>query len=282
MARKKDTYLDVLTEAINDMITNGFDSIERVSYWTERLRKAANQSAKPSAKMEQMLREMLASTYKTLLSSGKLQTFHLGLPERFTLDMLKPELRAELDRRIYASASLIKRNRAEAIEKTLARFQGWSTSIPAGGAAQARRQKIKKDIRKSMTGLPFEERRVLIDQGHKLTASLNDIIANDGGAIAGEWHSRWRQANYNYRVDHKDRDKCVYLIRDSWAHKAGLVKPNKNGYTDEITQPAEEPFCRCSYHYLYAISSLPADMLTKKGQSELARVRQIIKSKKAA
>ena len=58
-------------------------------------------------------------------------------------------------------------------------------------------------------------------------------------------------------------------MRDSWAHKAGLVKPGKNGYTDEIEQPAELPFCKCSYQYVFSLRSIPAECLTEKGKKAL-------------
>jgi hypothetical protein len=115
--------------------------------------------------------------------------------------------------------------------------------------------------------MPFEQRRVVIDQTHKLVSNINEIVATDNGAIAARWHSHWRQANYNYRKDHKERDDKIYVIRNSWAHKEGLIKP-VNGYTDDITSPGEEVYCRCNYVYLYNLRQVQ-DLLTKKGQAAL-------------
>ena len=78
------------------------------------------------------------------------------------------------------------------IEKTMRRFQGWSTSIPPGGVSAEKKADVKKDVRKSLKQLPYEERRVIVDQGHKLVASISEIIASDGGAIAGRWRSQYR------------------------------------------------------------------------------------------
>jgi hypothetical protein len=89
----------------------------------------------------------------------------------------------------------------------------------------------------------FDERRVLVDQGHKLISAINRTVAEEGNAIAGTWHSHWRQAGYDYREDHKERDDHVYAIRGNWAIKDGLMKVGPAGYSDEITQAAEEPFC---------------------------------------
>ena len=177
-----------------------------------------------------------------------------------------------------ASAQLIKLNRTAAIEKTLQRFSGWSTSIPKGGSDVVDKLKVKGDIRKSLAQLPFEERRVLVDQGHKFTASLSEILATNSNALAGEWHSHWKQLNYNYRPDHKERDRKVYVVRDNWALKAGLMKAGAVGYTDDITRPGEEVFCRCFYRWIYNLRDLPPEMLTLKGSKELERVRATIAS----
>jgi len=266
------TLFEVLTAAVADMSEHGFDSQQRVDYWVAEIRRAAEAQLTPLHDLDEQLRSALRAVYTRLVERGGLQRLHPGVA-RFTLEKVRPALRAELDRRILASANLIKLNRAQAIEKTLQRFQGWSTSIPAGGSTQTDRVREKQEIRKSLAQLPFIERRVLVDQGHKLSSAVSAVLAHDGGAIAAIWHSHWRQAGYDYREDHKDRDDQVYLIRGSWAHQRGLVKSGKVGYTDQVTQPAEEVFCRCQYQYLYNLRDLPDDMVTERGRRELAEVR---------
>lgn len=265
-------FQDVLTAAVADLIENGFDSAERVDGWMERIRRAAEEALIPPHFLEEALQRTMRAIYDKQVEQGGILRGHAQV-SRFTLERVKPRLRAELDRRIMASAQLIKLNRKNAIEQTLQRFSGWSTSIPSGGTEAANKTKVKADIRKSLAQLPFRERRVLIDQGHKFTAALDDILAGDGGAIAAVWRSRWREANYDYRVDHKERDGEVYAIRDSWAMQRGLMKVGPAGYTDQSTKPGEEVFCRCKYSYLYNLRDLPADMLTAKGRGELANVR---------
>jgi hypothetical protein len=51
------------------------------------------------------------------------------------------------------------------------------------------------------------------------------------------------------------------------------VKPGPNGYTDAITQPGEEVFCRCFYEYIYALRDMPDDMITAKGKAKLIEVQ---------
>jgi hypothetical protein len=271
----KQTYFDVLTAAINDLTEHGFDSAERVAYWSRRIKEAAQATMAPPPVMEQMLRDALAQTYRKLIDQGQIAQFHQGIA-RFTLEKVRPQLRAELDRRIMASANLIRLNREQAIQKTLQRFQGWSTSIPAGGSDAVDKRETKTDIRKALTQLPFEERRVLIDQGHKLRASLSEILARDGQAIAMTWRSHWRQAGYNYREDHKERDGHTYALRGSWALDKGLMKAGPDGYYEDITSVGEEPFCRCYAAWIYALRGLPDEMLTAKGRDALAEAKRKI------
>ncbi len=269
------SFYKVVDEAIADLTANGFDSVERVAYWEDRLRVAAEQAMTSPVRMEQMLRESLAAIFHRMVDRGGIVKFHSGVA-RYTIDKIKPSLRAELDRRILASANLIRLNRREAINKTLSRFSGWATSLPKGGSDTVDKRKTKQDVRKSLAQLPFVERRVLVDQGHKLTASLNDIVAKDGGAIALRWHSNWRQPGYDFREDHKERDGHIYLIRDNWAQAKGLVKVGPAGYYDQITAVGEEVLCRCYAEFLYNLRSLPKAMLTKKGQDALSEAREKI------
>lgn len=267
-------FQEVLSRAIDDMLANGFDSVERVQRWLRELRAAADRSMVSPQSVEEELRRGLAATYRRIVDRGGIFKLNPGV-DRFTLDRVRPALRAELDRRIMASADLIRLNREQAIETTLRRFSGWSTSIPRGGTSAESRRAVKVEQKKAMGSLPFAERRVLIDQGHKLVSSLNDILATDGGAIAARWRSNWRQPGYDYREDHRERDGKIFLVRGSWAQRAGLVRPGRAGYTDDVTAPAQEPFCRCYYVYLYHLRDLPDDMLTKKGRDALEAARGI-------
>ncbi len=277
MAGPQRNYYDTLTAAINDLVAHGFDSMARVEFWSGEIRKAAERTMAPLPIMEQMLRDALTSVYSKLVDRGEIARYTPGI-SRFTLEKVRPQMRAELDRRIMASANLIKLNRTAAIEKTLQRFQGWSTSIPAGGTRTAEKMETKADLKKALARLPFEERRVLIDQGHKLRASVSEIVATDGKALAGVWRSHWRQAGYDYRVDHKERDMQVYLLRGSWALEAGLIKPGPAGYYDKVTAVGEEPFCRCYMVWLFNLRDLPEEMLTNKGREKLAAARKALAS----
>lgn len=277
MANNPFSYYEVLTAAVKDLSEHGYDLADRVIYWSERLKEAAQRLLGNERQAEQLLKDGLAQIYQRLVEQGKIVTMHPGVA-RYTIEKIKPALRAELDRRIFASANLIKLNRAQAIDKTIQRFQGWATSIPAGGSDNVDKVEQKATLQKALKQLPFEERRVLIDQGAKLTASINNIVAVDGGAIALRWHSHWREQGYDYRPSHKVRDEKIYLIRGSWAKEKGLIKPGPAGYYEDITAVAEEPFCRCYATYIYNLRDLPSDMLTAAGQKELDEARAKVRA----
>lgn len=267
-------FYQTIQAAIDDIEANGFDSQQRIDRWMARIEAAVRAAMVPEATVQNLLSATLANIYKRAVERGGVLTLHPGV-SRFTLQQIAPKLRGELDRRIMASANLIRLNRQQAVAKTLQRFSGWATSIPPGGSKAVDRPEVKTDLKKALKSLPYEERRVAIDQGHKLVATVHDIVALEAGAIAAEWHSNYRQAGYDARPDHKERDGRIYLIRDSWAVKQGLVKVGPDGWSDAITQPAEEPFCRCSFRYIYSLRQLPVEMLTAKG-------RAFLESRKAA
>jgi len=262
------TFYEVVTAAIADFMQYGFDNQKRLDFWIEKLREAAVKSLITEKEMQKEIERSLSQVYSRLVTKGGLLNANVS---KFTLDKLKPKLRAELDRRIMASANLIKYNREETISNTLRRFAGWATSIPIGGTDIVDKKKEKKNIRKDLATIDFKERRVIIDQTHKLINNINELVATDNGAIAGKWHSHWKQLNYDYREDHKERDEKIYVVRGSWADKQGYLN-HPYGYTDQITQPGEEVYCRCNYVYLYNLKQCK-DILTKKGELALQSIK---------
>lgn len=258
------------------MLEHGFDSRERLETWLRRLGVAATESLVPVSQLTRTLQEALTRAFERATSSSRLLKLHPGVSE-YTLERVRPQLRAELDRRIVAAAGLIRLNRDASVQRTLQRFAGWSTSIPIGGTAIPQRQEARKAIRKEISALPFEERRVIIDQGHKLSAAVSDIIAKDGGAIAATW---WhvRETGYKARPEHLDRDGEIFIIRDNWAMKDGLMRTAGASYTDQIEQPGEFVYCRCTYEYLYSLRDLPSKMLTLKGRAKLAEVKLTLRN----
>lgn len=268
------SFFEIITAAIADFEKYGYDSKSRLDKWYDEILQVSRESLTPAGELEASLRRVFNATYDRMIKSGQILKIHPGVAS-YRLEMIKPKLHAELQRRIMSSSELIRLNREEMIQKTLQRFSGWATSIPAGGSKVTDTRETKENISKALKSLPFVERRVIIDQNHKFVATLNNIVAVDGGAIAGEWNSHWKQAGYDYRIDHAHRDGKVYAIRGNWAIEKGLMNKG-SGYTDEMTTPGEEVFCRCSMKYIYGLTKLPEDMLTEKGRIEIEKAKGYI------
>lgn len=259
------TFNEVLRAAISDLEMHGFDSPDRVNKWVEELGRVAGQGGSVTA--EQLTRS-LGAIYRKEVDLG-------GLSRRLKIsswrvNQVAPKLRLELDRKILAASELIRLNRDEMIAKTIRRFSGWATSIPAGGSEAVDKKDVADNSKKALKALPYEERRVMIDQAAKFKSSLDRITATDGGAIAGKWRI-YNGANYANRHSHKERENKIYLIRDSWAIQKGLIKTAGATFTDEITQPAEEVYCSCRYLYLFNLRDLPHELLTARGRESIWR-----------
>ena len=253
------TLSKIITEAVRDLEQNGYQSPEQINKWIQEILEFANKRSQQE--IFDYLKRTLGTKYQRLVAT-QIKRDH-QIPA-FRLEQIKPKLRNELDRRIMASAQLIKLDREAAIQKTIQRFSGLATSIPAGGSKTTDTNKTKLHIKTPLENLPFIERRVAIDQGHKLIANINDIVAVDNGAIAAIWHSHWRDSSYNARHSHKERDGVLYVIPNNWALEQGFMKLDGHQYTTDITAPAEECFCRCYFQYIYRVSALPESMKTKK------------------
>lgn len=275
----KRSFYETVAAAIKDFAKHGYDSQERLEYWRAQIEKAAQSSFVPLESVERDVRKTMTLAYYRMVTKGGLLR---KMPQisAYTLQQLTPAMQSELNRRIISSIDLIKLNRPVAIAKTVQRFTGWATSVPEGGFPSDVRKgvykyvDVKADVQKAMTSLPFEERRVIIDQNAKLISAITTTVAEAGGALAAIWHSHKHQKNYDGRPEHNERDGKIFLVRDSWAIKKGLVKRGAGEYTDAIEQPGEFVFCRCSWTYLFNMRDLPSDWLTKKGEEELAEARR--------
>lgn len=277
----KISFSEVLTAAIADLSATGYVNPDRVAEWLIRLRNAAERELGPEWQVDVDVRADMQRLLDRFIGGAKLPQFVPGVG-RFTKEMVAPKLYAELDRRILAAADLIKFNRKEAVDRTLKRFSGWATSIPAGGDTTIDKRDTKNMLRKELADYRYHKRFVANDQGHKLIANVANLVATEAGAIAGTWHSHGAtDRHYDARKDHLARDGRTYLIRGSWADKEGLVKP-VNGYTDQITAAGQEPNCRCWLSYILSPRRLPDEFLTSKGQEWIAKGTQELQRRLAS
>ncbi len=259
------SFREVLAAAIDDVAATGFVSEDRIALWVSLIRNAAERELGPDYAIDQEVRAGFDRLFRRFVD-GPAMFRRMESVGRFTKDMVKPKLYAELDRRIAAAADLIKLNKKEAVERTVGRFKGWSTSIPPGGDGAIDKRETRALLAKGTADYRYHRRLVDNDQGHKLIANVANIVAVDAGAIAGEWHSHGAtDRGYDARKDHLDRDGKIYIIRGSWADEKGLLKP-VHGYTDQITAAGQEVNCRCWLTYIMSPRRLPDIYLTRKGQ----------------
>lgn len=239
----KPNYYQVLAAALADFEIHGFDSQERLDHWLDELEEAARGSWVDEETIKRDLVKHLHTVLDRTLKGRQFSKAHAGL-QPFRLQHIKPKLHAELQNRIIASTNLIKLNRAESIARARARLAGWMSSIPPGGKTGEDFKESTKTVRRGIAGETFIERRVIIDQGHKLNAAINDIVAVDGGAIIATWrHVHRGLPSYHPRPEHVARDGKVFVIPGNWALKEGLMKPAGHQFTDEIEQPGEFVYC---------------------------------------
>lgn len=270
---------EALAQAIREFTERGFDHPERLDQWMKKLHAASRRGLPDRTGLEKIASRSLEVQFKRSTEPATAGKRHPGVP-RYTIERIRPDLRAQLWLRIQASADLIRMNHDDAVQTTLQRFAGWATSVPAGGSHAANRTDIKQEVSKSLKQMDFAQRRVLIDQGHKLMSSIDATIAQQTGAIAMMWRSHFRQPGYDARPDHAERDGKIYAIRGNWAIEKGLM--NKGvGYVDEMTAPAEEPFCRCYGVYLNNLRDLPDSMLTAQGREALEEASRAKRSAQA-
>lgn len=260
------SFRALLFEAIREFAKHGYRSEADLSAWLLRLHAALEREMPADGWVRQQLEAALGRIFNREVKTGGLLKRVPGV-SRYTLDRISPKLRAELDRRIFAGIDLIRLNRRAAVEKTLQRFAGWVSSVPRGGSHQTDIRSIAAELAKPAKQVRFEARRVAIDQGHKLSAAVAHVAAAQAGAIGGIWHDRGeRDRGYDARPEHLKRSGTLFLVRDSWAMDEGLIRKGGLGYTDEIEQPAELPYCSCFYEYVTSPRALPETLLTAKGR----------------
>ena len=100
------TFYETLTAAVADVLAHGFDSQRRIDRWMEKIQAAAKRSWVPARILDKALRATFTTIYQKLVTKGRIVDMHPGV-STFTIHNVKPALRAELERRLLASANLI-------------------------------------------------------------------------------------------------------------------------------------------------------------------------------
>ena len=266
------TFRALLIEGLRKFATSGYRSEGDLQEWIARLHAALELELPTDKESKTTLARILEGVYARDMRGGIMR--RVPGVSRYTLDRVAPYLRAELDRRIFAGADLIRLRKRAVVEKTLQRFAGWVSSVPPDGTFDYSPRAISKKITTEYKQLNFEYRRVAIDQGHKLSASVAHVVAIGEGAISAIWHDRGEHDHgYDARPEHLARSGKLFLVRDSWAIEQGLVRRGAATYTDQIESPAQLVYCSCWYEWNTQIQRLPKEMLTAKGRAWASGVR---------
>jgi hypothetical protein len=271
----KRTFRALLLEGISKFAESGYTSEGELQEWLGRLHEALDRELPSDEESKKTLARILEGIYERDMRSGLVK--RVPGVSRYTLDRVAPYLRAELDRRIWAGADLIKLRKRAATQQSLQRFAGWTTSVPPRGFPRIPKNDLRDVVREigmPIASLKYERRRLAIDQGHKMMAATASVVAEGEGAIAAIWHDRGvEDRGYDARPEHLARSGKLFLIRDSWAIKDGLIRKGSAQYTDEIEQPAQLVYCSCTYEYVVHLQELPDKLLTAKGRAWVSGVR---------
>ncbi len=146
--------------------------------------------------------------------------------------------------------------------------------VPMGGTKDKEIKGRIAEIKKELRPLAQWDRLFYARKAMCFPAEVEFLFFLEGNPIAAIWHYNPidEQIDYPKTYNHKQRDELVYAVRSNWAITKGLMKAGPNGYLDEISRPSQEIGCMCHLQWLYSVSHLPTDMVTKKGFSELKRV----------
>ena len=137
----KETFRKLLMEGLRKFATEGYRSELELQEWVARLHLALEREIPSDEESNRMLATVLGSAYARELKSGIFK--RVPGVSQYMLDRVAPYLRAELDKRIFASADLIRLRKRAVIDTTLQRFSGWVSSVPPEGPSISARERSR-------------------------------------------------------------------------------------------------------------------------------------------
>jgi len=177
-----------------------------------------------------------------------------------------PKSHAELEReskRTGTPISLLKKTK----QKPTFENKKVRRKLPPRSITQYDRKEFAKAAEKMdepIQSIRYKERRVAIDQGHKLAAAISEVQAYSNHAIALTWRHHFSK---NPREDHQEMDGETFVYPESWAVREGLVR-KQNLVSNLPVMPAQAINCRCTADHVYTLRELyrrAPHLLTKKG-----------------
>jgi hypothetical protein len=257
-------FTTLLRKAVGYFAKRGFTTIADVANWRVQLAAAA-ESHLSTEKAQARVERGLTGAFHRWMGRGRVSLPQRGVA-KFTLDMLEPKLKDELQNRMFAAREAVDGAHRLALERIHNRFMGFAT---AGAQPQAARE-ATKDIGKAARDAKYYERLTAINETARLMSALDEIAAADTGSIGGFWDAtpeikRKHRLEHGGKDGHGGRHGKFYARRGSWADREGLVR-HPNGYIDEHDMPRVLINCQCEYKYVYDLADIPPELLTAKGR----------------
>jgi hypothetical protein len=260
--------------AQQDLSVNGSspEKIARLKYEFQSLLKTIYFYRDVNNVVDKYITPQLTKTYSSQIERGDIFDYHKGV-SRLRVSELKPELQDKLRQRIQANKQLITDyyldTETKAVNNAVANWLN-TTSFNKVLSDDIIRGIVSKCDEAVST---YDISRRAIDQSHKLIADFNAVIADDAGAVAGQWHSHKKTATYMARPEHEKLNNKIYVIKNSWAVKQGLLKKGSNDWLEDLKeQPAQLINCTCYFVYFYeydliALFKLKPEIFTEKGKA---------------
>lgn len=255
-----------VAEAVRAFAQRGFVSPRDVDAWARQIAIAAEAGYDPEGDAAR-IRRALTAAYRRVTSPRSLARLHTGV-EGWATPRLAPQMRDELERRVWAAVKENAEARFAAQDKLVARFRAWATSIPAGGQDVDQRQ-ARQNIVKAAKQTPYTRKRAQIAETARMTGNVNDLMAQGGGAIGAIW-DHVPELERKFRPEHTARHGKWYPIRGSWADARGFLR-HPHGYWQDHELPGQLINCQCEAVYVYNLEDVPADMLNERGRRWLTR-----------
>jgi len=234
-----------------------------------------------NTKKKEITREYLGY-YKMYMQGGYKETNRVGGYNPYDF---KAKYRRQLSNKINTSLNLIKNHNSEHMQEICSRFLNWY-----GVDSQEMRGKselsskltasLKKqlDIGKNERTMSKHTKFVIRDQANKLTASMDEITAEEGGAIGGQVLTRedkrvvgdpvglYPKGNKMHE-NHFKRNKKIYLYENSWAIENGFIIKGQARFVTELTDglPGVPVGCRCTWVNIYDLDEIPLQWVSKSG-----------------
>ncbi len=275
----------IINAAINELLKTG-SSPATIKRLRSELEQILDESAiQPENAVEDLRRyhqEFLNTVIKcrgipvrAIISDGEQTTSNIkGIRMEGKFDFFEPKIHDIFYACIKDAESQAPLFRQQELLSALNTFEEWAMSIPLGGTKDKLFRDEAREVRKQLKSVQKWNEYYFIEKRGCFSNRIDHLISESNNTIAAIWNYNSFDI-YDKKCEHHNYDSKVYLIRDNWAIKRGfIIIDSSTKYTDELPIPSDDYYCNCHYQYLYRLHSLPIEILTPKGKTELIDSRK--------